>query len=45
MMGQNLSLKMEAVGDNTMKAMHANRAINWIEPNKRYIDHDPPNNR
>ena len=42
-MGQNLSLKMEAVGDSTMKAVHANRAISWIEPNKRYSD--PPNIR
>jgi hypothetical protein len=45
-MGQNLSLKMEVVGDNTMKAVHANRAINWIEPNKRYNNIiDPPNQR
>ena len=34
-MGQNLSLKLEVIGDNTMKAVHANRTINWTEPNKR----------
>ena len=34
-MGQNLSFKLEALGDNSFKAVHANRTINWTEPNKR----------
>ena len=35
-MGQNLSLKLEVVGENSITAAHANRTINWTTPNKRY---------
>ncbi len=34
MMGQNLSLKLELQGDNSVAEVHANRAINWISPKK-----------
>lgn len=36
-MAQNLSLKLEALGDSSFKAVHANRTIKWQTPNKRYI--------
>ena len=37
MMGQNLSFKLEAVGKNSLKTVHANRTVNWTTPNERYI--------
>ena len=36
MMGQNISLKLEVGGDNTITTAHANRTVNWTTPNKRY---------
>lgn len=33
--GQNLVLKMEAVGENTISTVHANRTVNWTTANKR----------
>ena len=36
-MGQNLSLKLDAIEGNTFKTVHANRTINWNTPNKRYV--------
>ena len=32
--GQNLSLKLEAQGENTITAVHANRTVNWTTANK-----------
>ena len=32
--GQNLSLKLEAQGENTIIAVHANRTVNWTTANK-----------
>ena len=32
--GQNLSLKLELQGGNSVTEVHANRAINWTIPNK-----------
>ncbi len=34
MVGQNISLKLELQGDNSVTKVHANRAINWISPKK-----------
>ncbi len=34
MVGQNLSLKLELQGGNSVAEVHANRAINWTTPNK-----------
>ena len=33
--GQNLVLKMEAVGGNTISAVHGNRTVHWTTANKR----------
>jgi len=33
-MGQNLSLKLEAQGGNTITELHANRTVNWTTANK-----------
>ena len=34
--GQNLSLKLEAVGETLISATHANRPVQWSAANKRY---------
>ena len=34
-MGQNISLKLEVGGDNTITTAHANRTVNWTTPNER----------
>ena len=34
-MGQNLSLKLETIGNNSFKAVHANRTLQWNTPDKR----------
>lgn len=36
-MGQNLALTLEAEGEYSFQHVHANRAIKWKTPNKRYI--------
>ena len=33
--GQNLSLQMEAVGDTSINGVHANRTVNWTTEKKR----------
>ena len=33
--GQNLSVKIETVGDNTISAVHANRPVNWTTASKK----------
>ena len=38
--GQNLSLKLEAQGGNTITAVHANRAVNWTTANKTWVEAD-----
>ena len=35
--GQNLALKIEAVGETSLSAVHANRPVQWTTANKWYI--------
>ena len=35
--GQNLSLKLEAMGETVVSAVHANRTVNWTTANRRSI--------
>ena len=38
MVGQNLSLKLELQGDNSVSEVHANRDIQWTTPSKRLVE-------
>ena len=33
--GQNLSLRLEAIGENAISAVHANRTVNWTTASKK----------
>ena len=37
--GQNLALKIEAVGETSLPAVHANRPVHWSTPDKWYVHH------
>ena len=35
--GQNLSLKLEVEGENSLSEVHTNREVKWTAQNKRYV--------
>ena len=35
-MGQNVTVKLEALGDTTFKKVHTSKDVNWTTPNKMY---------